>query len=155
MFKFAHVLATAFAGHHVRMVGWRNKFHLEVDAETYTIPVLIRVADDGSSRFPWGSVTESDMTGEWIFDGREPNPTEGDPGWATVPALVEGSAGWAIDGIFNGGHSTAQVGWPEEMSLEPHFSDELGQCIRLALPNGKRVLWRPAPQDLVARYIRR
>ncbi len=143
MFKFAHVLSLALAGHHVRMVGWRNKFHLEVDADTYTIPVLIRVADDGSSRFPWGSVTESDMTGEWEANGIGPAAPE------------EGSAGWAIDGIFNGGHVTAQVGWPEGMNLEPHYSDELGQCIRLALPNGKRVLWRPAPQDLVARYIRR
>ena len=139
MLTFSAVIAPALAGTHVRMESWHNKFHLEVD-RTYSIPILLRVHDDGSYRAPWGSVTEADMFGSWVTDDG-----------TAVPDPAFGSFGWALDKI-DAGHIIRQDTWPAGMSLEPHFDSVTGKCIRLAFPHHKRAIWRPAPQDLVATY---
>lgn len=148
-FGFATALAVALAGTPVRRSGWRNKFSIQVESDEYTVPVLLRVHDDGSFRAPWGVVTEDDLFAtDWEADGEN----------VEIPAELTGTPA-AIDALIGGG-TIRNAKLPPMMTLSTGSLTatvggdvyDLGKAVFLTLPNGKRVLYRFAPQDLIADY---
>ena len=137
--KFTQILLLALAGRKAWRSGWYTKFHLEVDNQ-FGVPILMRVADDGSSRIPW-SPTEADMfTPDWsVEDG------------ADIP-VSEGSCAWALneDDLLDG-RAVRLPNWHPDMAVTLKTENvPFGKLLVLSLPDGSVAVYRPAPQDLCA-----
>lgn len=136
--KFNQIIALALAGNNAWRSGWQKKFHLEVD-NSYSCPVLLRVADDGSLSVPWNPTEDDMFTDDWHIETGE------------EIVVAEGSWSLAFDNILNG-KSVRLPEWHEAMKVD-YMETPLpfqGKVLMLHLPNGTVVIYRPAPQDLAA-----
>lgn len=137
--RFSQALTALFAGVAVRREGWRNKFHLELDTTSFSVPVILRVADDSSGfRAPWAVVTEDDLFGDdWNWDNRgsyEPEP---------------GTFAAALDFVSEVDHRVMRLpSWPEGMHVKVISTTEFPDVLVLRLTTGDHRIFRPAPQDL-------